>query len=255
VKKNSFKKSFSFSWKALVIFAVLTCLWHLPLIWVKDKPNTAKQPIRVFSEERQLVYHREIQASSEETPAWHDPTIYLLPSRWSFSSYRNRKLAPPTFTGEQLAPPQVVQEFEPTRSGELSTSEALSLASSSAAQTSENSSKSAINDLSEKGSSWRITGEQLATRLITASSAFPKTKFEAMPQITTLRLGVSYSGEVTFVVVDKGSGIDAADDLAVRFAKTLRFAPKDSSEAEPVSWGLLKIDWRQNSSAVLSENP
>jgi hypothetical protein len=255
VKKNSFKKSFSFSWKALAVFAVLTCLWHMPLLWVKDQPNTAQQPIRVFSEERRLAYQQEIQASSEETPAWHDPTIYLLPSKWSFSSYRNRKLAPPTFTGEQLAPPQVVQEFQPTRSGELSTSEALSLASSSSAQSAESNSKSAPSDLLEKGSSWRITGEPLASRLITPSSAFPKTKFDAMPQITTLRLGVSSLGEVTFVVVDKGSGIDAADDLAVRFAKTLKFSPKDSSEAETVAWGFLKIDWRQNSSAVLSENP
>lgn len=256
--KTSFKKSVSFSWKALLAFAVLTCIWHLPLLWIKDQPVTSKQPIRVLSEERQLVYKQEVKASPEEVPAWNDPTIYLLPSKWSFSSYRNRKLAPPTFSGEQLAPPQIVQEFEPTRSGELSTSEALSLINSASAQPTSDAPgtpKTSLTDNLEKGSSWRISGEQLTGRTLTVSQAFPKTKFETMPQMTTLRLGVSPSGEVMFVVVDKSSGIDSADDLAVRFAKALRFSAKETPELEPVSWGFLKIDWRQNSSVVLSENP
>jgi TonB family protein len=60
---------------------------------------------------------------------------------------------------------------------------------------------------------------------------------------TQVRVAVAADGTVHYAVLHRPTGNEAADAEALRFARALRFAPRQDTDAAGLTWGLVRFLW------------
>jgi hypothetical protein len=247
--KKSYRKKTHWGWQTLIVFLIVAALWHSPLMFVRERKSSKRSVSKPSQENVYLTFQSNAFSASQIRDLWADPTIYLLPSEVGFSSYIRRMSVSPKISFETIPPPNVVQAFLPSHAGEVFSSvEALTMAQSFFEETVSFDKKSAVpNDpVLQESSNWYVTGP-VATRLVSLRANLPLISSDELLQATVLRIGISASGDVRFVVLDHKhtSGSEKADQAAIGFARSLKFSPGVTDDTS-LAWGFVCIQWRGN---------
>lgn len=244
--KRPFRRKTSLAWGTIVIFGLLALLWHLPLLVVPSLKRGMTQSPQAPSLEHYLVIEPPQPAPSGTGISWMDPTIYLLPTDVGYSMRLRRASILLPVVQESLLLHSPLLPFEaPADRSAFSGQDALTMAQ--AAFNDEGSEETGAPHPnvapSEEGSAWRAVGS-IAGRQPAAPSALPSIVAVDDPAPTVLRVGVGAEGEARFVTLERSSGLEKADDEALRFVRGIRFAAVDFEGEENLAWGFVKILWR-----------
>jgi hypothetical protein len=230
--------------KLLLFVMLLALCWHLPLFLPLRSNQVVHPPAAPPPGVVMLI--SPAQAASSLTSvmsALLDPTIFLLPSDHGFSSGIRGMAArdiPAIIPGEPAPQTQAYQSPEWVG---VSPGVQKLLFSDPSLVRPPLKQQSVTNEPVEGGSGWRVTG-MIADRLLPVSleSTLPKVHARDLLGPTLLRIGVSESGHVAFIFLEKSSGMEAADEHAFQLARSLQFA--DSDQTGMVQWGFLRVIWR-----------
>lgn len=247
--KNVFRKKMTFAWKTGVFFVLFAALWHLPLL-LTPSPKHANRPLRKISENEHYLVFQMPQHSMGYRFSWDDPTVYLLPTATGFSNYLQQpQVLPALFSESASSPPEIIQPFSWSHIRmEVDNQDVPTMMQMTLSDEKDGPSEISTNSkiTVEDGSAWRITGS-IAERRASATAALP-TIFSPEPlAATVLRIGVTPLGDVQFVALEQSSGLDKADEAAIRFAKGIHLSPLDASPDDVLAWGFVKIFWRAES--------
>jgi hypothetical protein len=240
------------AWHALVVVALVVVAWHLPLLWSSSsKKPRAPSSSRHSSLDTFVVFQPAPADVAFDPLLWQDPTVYLLPSPVGFTRALSEMRAQPRLSVESSPPPCVL---DPSRI-EFSTSlldgsrpQINTLYSLMEPRDSASESRPAAEPWPSVVSAWRVTGP-IAQRLIPSTSALPSVRSEEPLDPTILRIGVNRQGDPQYILIERSSGSDKADEAGAAFARTLAFSSSDGKAENPVVWGLLKIFWQPESPA------
>jgi TonB family protein len=246
--KSIYSPKTKIPWKSLLIFFLVAAVWHLPLL-LAPKPKEA--PLAQSSPQNTFLFLQ----SSTVTPndlqvLWSDPTIYVLPGDYGFSS-RLRSVKP--HLKEEHIKSTLVDlssAFEPTHTEDLEVGVENLMWDPTPFETDLTTETSSVpkEKAIEEGSAWLVSGN-LAKRLISSSSTLPLLVSTELLAPSVLRICVGENGSVLYCMVEKSSGFDNADDAALRFARGIRF--QSQSDASNV-WGTVKVFWRAEAQAIKS---
>lgn len=233
-------------WKIPTFFLLVGILLHIPLFWPSsfDKDIISKSP--AVTESVYLVLEPPQPALTAKHWTWDDPTLYLLPSDLGFSArIRNffsefhPSASPPT--PSILLQPFIPQKWEGQK--DKRSLETMMISSPEISLESVASSVLPIESLpAEEGSAWRVSGA-IAERLAATPSTLPAIQSTELLAPTVLHVGITPEGQVRFVVLDKSSGLEKADEAAIRFSRTIRFIPAPPGNNDLV-WGDVRVLWR-----------
>jgi hypothetical protein len=244
--KQAFRRRLTIPWRAVALCGAAGVAWHLPLLWSAGaRPSSTAEP-RASRKEVYIVFDPAVLETPSSPFSWQDPTIYLFPSELSFSRGLHERRIEPKITPENPAPPSLILPLELGASGGPLSGEPVPtwlLASSADPGAAADATPNLVEATPASGSAWRVTG-RIAERLRQARAALPPVHSPELLAPTVLRIGINPQGDPRFVMVETGSGLEPADDAAVRFARDLSFAPSDDPSDSPVSWGHLKIFWQ-----------
>ncbi len=236
------------AWRAGALLLLVAILWHAPLFWdatSRPRPNTTLPKNR--SEEVYMVMEPLSTKSSRTLVAWDDPTIFLLPSDQGFSSTLRTRLPKTRSPSEEATPPVLIQPFAPQRWSEDENDAMPPFLSESANMDSTLTpglpTERGTDEPDAQGSAWRAFGG-IADRTPSATSALPVIRSTEPVRPTLLRVGVDTLGDAAFVMLEKSSGLDKADEAAIRFVKGIHFSTMDSTNQSQIAWGFMKILWR-----------
>jgi hypothetical protein len=82
----------------------------------------------------------------------------------------------------------------------------------------------------------------LLDRPILSLPEFPKVTHQELLMPTEISMGVDSLGAVRMTLLEKSCGDDHTDELGLKLAREVSFAPL-SSPGERLSWGQLRISW------------
>jgi hypothetical protein len=231
-------------WRGVALVVVLAAAWHAPLFWRAESPAVN----RVAAEHRaeQVFMILEPPAVPGKAVAgfvdWLDPTVFALPSERGFSSaVRHRAPAARLSEGEAQSSllPWLYEPLCWARGAREGTSFAEPPPSFGGLTVGEEPATA----LPEEASAWRVYGE-IARRNPTAPSSLPPVERDEPVGPTVVRAAVSPRGEVPYAFLERSSGFERVDDVALRFVQSLRFAPAEGTNAVVLSWGFVKVLWR-----------
>ena len=234
----------TFAWRAVGWFLLLALIWHVPMLFAPTRKKHRSAPSELATKDFYVVMEPEVVTPVRLQLALGDPTIFLLPNDMGFSSAIRRQRAISKMESEVSDPPVEVRAFQTGREEhDLSSFRALTMNQSSLNDMDSIDAPAAAEAPAEEGSIWCVSGG-IADRTATATLGLPVITANEVLSPTALRVGVTRAGEVLTVMVEKSSGMDKADEAAVRFAKGLRFAPEESAVDGSLSWGIVKVIWR-----------
>lgn len=234
------------AWHVLVGVGLVVLGWHLPLMWQGTEKVRAPAAVRGSGRDT-FVFWQPPQVEIQVNPVlWQDPTVYLLPGQMGFSRNLTKVLAEPRLTVENTLPPTVLAPERPEQPAEpaggkpslVSLMDSLREMGDRAAE-----SPPPREVWSSVGSAWRVTG-RIAQRLPQAGAPLPLIQSAESLGPTLLRVGISPQGDPQYVLIERSSGSEKADEAGIRFARGLGFSSSDAPEDAPVAWGFLKICWQ-----------
>lgn len=231
-------------WRGIALVVVLAAAWHVPLFWRAESPVVNHAAAERRAEHIFMIL--EPPPAPGKTVAgfvdWLDPTVFALPSERGFSAtVRHRAPAARLSDGETQAPllPRLYEPLLWAR-GER---EGVAFAESPPSFGISPAGEEPVTAAPEEASAWRVYGE-IAGRNPTAPSSLPPVERDEPVAPTVVRAAVSPRGEVPYAFVERSSGFERADDAALRFVQSLRFASLDGTNSAVLSWGFVKVLWR-----------
>ena len=174
--------------------------------------------------------------------AYFDPTLMILPNERSYSKtylLSVPDVPPATFDLSIQTPSYQFQRPYFRTSGALAPSRAGSWSKQDPAQLIETSAQTPAEPLP-----LRVVGiyGNLLARAILSLPEFPKVTHQELLTPTEISIGVDGSGGVRMALLEKSCGDDRIDELGLKLAREVSFAPA-AAPGERLSWGLLRISW------------
>ncbi|MDD2708995.1 MAG: hypothetical protein PHV34_13495 [Verrucomicrobiae bacterium] len=246
--KHSYRPRWVIAWGAVAMFLGLTVAWHLPLLLTDCRPGKGKAEKPAESVGDPVVVWepaRTVAVSGISLAFLMDPTVYLLPSDMGFSRSLRNCQAEPRNKMEEMEIPAIFDRFQ---AGIVDDVVSASPAAAGFGKVGWNweppmcERNPAAENWGSVGSAWHVGG-RIASRLLPSAPALPQLGAGESLGPTLLWLGVNPQGDVEYVLVERSSGKDKADEAGVRFARLLRFQASDAAADVPVAWGFLKIMW------------
>ncbi|MBI4023960.1 MAG: hypothetical protein HY360_03205 [Verrucomicrobia bacterium] len=244
--KKTFRKKTAFAWRAAGLFLLLAILWHAPLFFIERPEPVPRAQASFVDGDVYMVLDPVSLPVSDQPLSWMDPTVYLLPSDMGFSAHNRRISATTKLDDANSPPPSIMQPFQVERlHGAPGSVKSLVQAQASMedAMTNDPMSFPPLEKPSEEGSAWRVSG-RIADRLISATSALPGILSSEPLRPTVARLGVGPQGDARFVVLERSSGSEKADEAAIQFVRGIRFTALDLEADSSLEWGFVKVLWR-----------
>jgi hypothetical protein len=230
-------------WRGIALVAALAIAWHAPLLWrtapVAPRPMPERRPEPAF-----LIFEPPLAAGKVAAALvdWLDPTVFALPSDRGFSAVARRRAPAARLSEAGSHAPSLPRAYEPLlwARGE---GEGGPFAEAPPSLGAPVAGEEPSPPAPEEGSAWRVYGE-IAGRAPSAASSLPALDRDEPVGPTIVRAAVSPRGEVPYAFVERGSGVEKADDAAVKFVRSLRFASLEGTNAPPLAWGFVKVLWR-----------
>jgi len=246
--KRLFRKESTFPWKIIVGCLLLAVLWHLALLkrWHPKHPI----PTTVHMPEETYMVMEPASAKPGWLPSWNDPTIFALPSDVGFSANVRHEIGLPKLLAESPLPPAVFEPFQRTEDAMFDGMQNLLASNENESEADSGAgSRGPSTAALQEGSVWRVTGT-LGDRSPSTSSVLPVIISPEPLAPTVLRVGVNANGTADYILVRQSSGLEKADEAALRFARSVLFAPSSGENEKSIMWGEMKVIWRVEAPAT-----
>jgi hypothetical protein len=232
-------------WPFLLAGAVFVGLIVLGNFWMdRAIPEEGGISKRSTTEPLEVSLDIPVTAASAYPSEWavyFDPTLMVLPNDRSFSKAYLHKAPQRPAPHEDLSVASMPYEFKrpyfragavsPTIAGSWGKQDPNLLVAATPVPAADTASFSTLG----------VYGE-LQNRTILSAPVFPRVAQTELLVPTELTIGVDAAGAVRMVLVSRSSGSEATDELGLKLARQVSFAPVPN-QGDRMSWGQLKIFW------------
>lgn len=218
----------------------MALVFHL-LLFLSPQPKPVAV-VQTTSQNTFLFLEPHKAEASNVTSLWLDPTVYLLPADLGFSSPLRKREPESRHMPMKTEIADHTMPFEPTRmenASEAEDSTLLNAINTESMVLRQEPNSDDVDKSMDAGSAWLVSNN-LSRRLLPSSTTLPLVVSSELLGPTSIRVCVGSNGAVLYAVLEKTSGLESADDAALKFAKALRFQNDLNGATE---WGMLKVFW------------